>query len=662
VRDERDKWTRVRIRFVGGVFVLLLAITIARAFFLQIYKQEEYAHRAEKQHLKVVHLTPSRGAIYDSTNSALAVSIEMDSLYAEPRNMTDIPGAAEELAPILGTTKAAIEKKLKGSKGFVWLQRRLTPDLVTAIKALDIEGIGFAKEPRRFYPNAEIGSHVIGFTGLDPEGLEGVERKFDSTLLGNTGYMITERDALGRDIGTRGVVMKSASTGQSIALTIDKNIQYIAEKELARAVEENRAKGGTAIVMDPMTGKILAMANYPSFNPNAFSKFPVQALRNRAITDSFEPGSTMKVFLIAAALEEKTVSAKDSFNCENGAYNIGGRTIHDTHKYGILSVGDILKHSSNIGAAKIGARLGPERLYGYLRSFGFGTRTNIDLPGEVAGYLRNKSQWYGVDLATISFGQGVSVSAIQLAGAISAVANGGTLMQPYVVDRIQDAKGDVIKQFSPVSKQRVISPETASIVARMMEGVVAENGTAARAAVDGYKVSGKTGTAQKADPVTKGYSLDKRTASFVGFVPAEQPRLTILVVVDEPKTSPYGGIVAAPAFSEIARQSLCYLRIPPNQPLKKKPEIIEAKIEAPVPVEQDILAEAEDNGSDSQSREGLLMENFRGLSMRQVLQLMEKSGLNVRLIGSGRVVEQSPAPGRKISPSDPVWVRLAPSA
>jgi len=662
VRDDREKWTRLRIRAIGGVFVFLLMVTVARAFYLQIYEQERFAHLAEKQHLKVVQLIPSRGAIYDATNSALAVSVEMDSLFAEPRNIEDVPSVAARLAPVLGLPREQLEKKMQGNKGFVWLQRRLTPEVAAAVRKLEIDGIGFVKEPKRFYPNAEIGSHVIGFTGLDPEGLEGVERKFDSTLLGNTGYLVTERDALGRDVGTRGIMRQDASTGQSLALTIDKNIQYIAEKELATAVETSRAKGGIAIVMDPASGRLLAMANYPTFNPNAVAKALPQAMRNKAITDSFEPGSTMKVFLIAAALEEKAVSANESFNCENGVYNIGGRTIHDTHKYGRLSVGEILKYSSNIGSAKIGSRLGPERLYGYLRNFGFGTRSNVDLPGEVSGYLRNKSQWYGVDLATISFGQGLSVSALQLVTAISAIANGGTLMQPYVVDRIMDSKGNVAKQFSPVSRQRVVSAETAKHVARMMEAVAAEGGTGTGASVDGYKVAGKTGTAQKADPVTKGYSLDKRTASFVGFVPAENPRLTILVVIDEPKTSPYGGVVAAPAFSSIAKQSLCYLRVLPTQPLKNRAEVVEAKKAEPASTTVAIADEVEDVPQESSARDGMVMANFHGLSMRQALQLMEKRGLNVRLIGSGRVVEQSPSPGSRINPSDPVWVRLAPSA
>jgi cell division protein FtsI (penicillin-binding protein 3) len=658
VRDDREKWTRVRIRLVGGVFVLLLLVTVARAFYLQVHQQERFGKLAEKQYLRMVPLTPGRGTIYDSRNAELAVSIEMDSCYAEPKNMEDLPAAAARLAPILGLNRETLERKLQGSKNFVWLQRRITPDLVQRIKSLDLEGVGFVKESKRFYPNAELAGHVIGFTGLDPEGLEGVERKYDTMLLGSNGYLVTERDALGRDIATRGTVIKSGSKGSSLVLTLDKNIQYIVEKELTKAVETSRAKGGIALVMEPQTGRILAMANAPNFNPNIVAKYPAQFLRNKAITDSFEPGSTFKVFLIAAALEEKSISAGDSFNCENGSYTISGRTIHDTHKYGRLSIGDILKYSSNIGAAKIGARLGPERLYRYLRGFGFGERSAVDLPGEVAGYLRNKSQWYGIDLATISFGQGVSATALQIATAISAVANGGTLMKPYLVERVLDESGTVLKQFEPQPRQRVISPETARAVSRMMEGVAVEGGTGTNAAVDGYRVAGKTGTAQKVDPVTRGYSVDKRTASFVGFVPAERPRLTILVVVDEPKTSSYGGVVAAPAFSAIAQQTLCYLKEPYDGGPRKTPPRLEAKKPRD---EAAVVAEVAE-GDLVQNGGHLVMANFRGMSIRQVLRQMEKQRLNVKLIGSGRVVEQNPPAGQRIGPNDQVWVRLAPSA
>ncbi len=658
MRDKREKWTRVRIRLVGSFFAVFFAIVAARAFYLQIIKKDEWVKLADKQHRKVVPLTPARGTIYDSTGSALAVSVEMDSCFADPERIENISEAATKLSPVLGISREQLEKKLNGSRNFVWLQRQITPDLVRKIRDLGIDGIDFVKETRRFYPNSEVAAHVLGFTGLDPQGLEGIELKYNSMIMGNTGYMVTERDALGRDIALKGLVVKKSSKGANVVLTLDKNIQYIAEKELAKAVVGNRANAGIALVMEPQTGKILAMANYPTFNPNSFRRYPSQNLRNRAVADSFEPGSTLKVFLIAAALEEKIVGPNDSFNCENGSYSIGGRTIHDTHKYGTLKVSEILKYSSNIGAAKIGSRLGQERLYSYLKSFGFGSRTGIELPGEVAGLLKERSRWYGIDLATISFGQGISVSAVQLAGAISAVANGGNLVKPYIIDRISDDNGSVLQQFSPQIQHRVISPQTARTLARMMEGVTDDGGTGIKASVEGYAVAGKTGTAQKVDPLTRCYSASKRIGSFVGFVPADHPRLTILVVIDEPKTSSYGGIVAAPAFSEIALQSLCYLKIAPSKTDKmktKKP----VEVNSPQKAQAAVIA---DEAVIDEGTGGSMMPNFQGMSMRQVLKIMGKSDLNVKLIGSGRAVEQNPPPGHRIMPSDQVWVRFLPSA
>jgi cell division protein FtsI (penicillin-binding protein 3) len=582
----------------------------------------------------------------------------MDSCFAEPDRIQNVGYAASKLSPLLLITKEQLAKKLNSNKHFVWLQRHMTPDLVHKIRDLDIDGIGFVKETKRFYPNSEVAAHVIGFTGRDPEGLEGVELKFNSLILGSTGYLVTERDALGRDIGVNRQIVTKSSKGANIVLTLDKNIQYIAEKELAKAVTDSRASTGMALVMEPQTGKILAMANYPNFNPNSFRQYPVQSLRNRVVADSFEPGSTLKVFLIAAALEEKIVSPNDSFNCENGRYSIGGRTIHDTHKYGTLKVSEILKYSSNIGSAKIGSRLGQQRLYSYLKNFGFGTRSGIELPGEAPGLLRERSQWYGIDLATISFGQGISISALQLATAISAVANGGSLMKPYIIDRVTDDNGNVLQQFSPQTRRRVVSPQTAHALTRMMEGVTDEGGTGMKGSVEGYGVAGKTGTAQKVDPLTKAYSASKRTASFVGFVPAEHPRLTIVVVVDEPRTNSYGGIVAAPAFSEIALQSLCYLRVLPTKIVKKQ-EKGTVEVKAP---EKDTAPVVADEAVLDEGSGGSAMPNFQGMSMRQVLRVMGKSDLNVKLIGSGRAVEQNPQPGKKITPSDQVWVKFMPSA
>jgi len=657
MRDRKEKWVRIRIRLIGGVFAFFFAITSARAFYLQVINKEKLVKLAEKQYQKIVPLTPVRGVIYDRNNAPLAVSIEMDSCYAEPRNIENIRETAESLSHLLGMPRSVLEKKLNGSRNFAWLLRRMPPDQARKIRELELDGIGFVKETKRFYPNGEVAGHVIGFTGLDPDGLEGIELKYNSTILGSIGYLVTERDALGRDINRKETVVTKASKGHNVTLTLDKNIQYITEKELAKAVNESGAKGGMALVMEPQSGRVLAMANYPGFNPNSISQYSVSLLKNKTIVDSFEPGSTFKVFLIAAALEDKIVTPNEAFNCENGSFSIGGRTIHDTHKYGRLTVSEILKYSSNIGAAKIGSRLGQERLYSHLKDFGFGARSGIDLPGEAYGFLRDGSQWFGVDLATISFGQGVSATALQLATAVSAIANGGLLMKPFVVEKISDENGAELEQTSPQVLRRVISPETAGKIARMMEGVAAEGGTGMNAAVEGYRVAGKTGTAQKVDPLTRGYSVDKRIASFVGFIPADNPRLTILVVVDEPKTSPYGGVVAAPAFGAIALQTLCYLKVPPEQSLKTKHETKEA----PVPASTDVINAAAE-GTIDEGVEGTVMPDFRGMSMRQVLQTMGKRGLNVKLLGSGRATEQSPLPGQRIGPSNHVWVKFGASA
>lgn len=660
--DDREKWARVRIVMIGTFFGLLFLSATGRAFYLQILKHEDMIKRAEKQHQRIVALTPARGAIMDRNGTPLAVSIEMDSCYAEPQHIQDIEGTAEVLAPLFGSSKNELVKKLTSSKHFIWLERRMTPEVAVRVKNMKLRGIGFVKENKRFYPNIEVASHVLGFTGQDPNGLEGIELKYDSTILGNTGFLVTERDNLGRDISIKNTVIKNSSPGKNVILTLDKNIQYITEKELAKAVTESGAKNGIALVMESDSGRILAMANFPSFNPNAYSKYSQAQLRNRAVADSFEPGSTFKVFLIAAALEEKVIRPTDSFNCENGSYKIADRTIHDTHSYGRLSVADILKYSSNIGAAKIGFKLGDERLFRYLRSFGFGERTGIDLPGESPGSLRDKHRWYGVDLATISFGQGVSASAIQLASAVSAVANGGTLMKPFIVDRILDDSGQEVQKFEPQAIHKVISPDTAQQVTRMMEAVTANGGTGTNAAVDGFRVAGKTGTAQKADPVTHSYGA-KRTASFIGFIPADKPKLTILVVVDEPKTSQYGGVVAAPAFRAIANNSLAYLKVTPQVASSKQPKLVDSRtVQAAASKMQDPESMSEGDPIDVSSAGAVVMPDFRGMSMRRVLQVMEKRNINIRLLGSGRATEQSPPPGQTIRGVDEVWIKFAPSA
>lgn len=655
MKNEREKWARIRIIVIGAVFGLMFLTVVGRAFYLQILQHENLVKKAERQYQHKVDLTPARGSILDCNGTTLAESIHMDSCYAEPRHIRDVDGTAGVLAPILNIPKKDLATALSVKKSFIWIARWLTPEVATRVKNMKLPGIGFAPESKRFYPNMEIAAHVIGFTGRDPNGLEGVELKYDSTILGNTGYIITERDALGRNIDIMDTAIKDSSPGKSIVLTIDKTIQFIVEKELAKAVTESRAKGGMAVVMESDTGKVLALANYPTYNPNAYSRYQVSQLRDRAVADSFEPGSTFKLFSIAAAVDSATIKATDTYNCENGTYRVADRTIHDDHPHSRLTVSEIIKYSSNIGAAKIAFRMGERKLSSYLRNFGFGSRTGIDLPGESPGNL--KRNWYGVDIATISFGQGVSLSAIQLVTALSSIANGGNLMKPYVVEQILDDSGAVVQKFEPQLVRRVISPETARQITKMMETVTGPGGTGTNAAVDGYRVAGKTGTAQKVDPVTHTYSLSKRIGSFVGFVPAEKPKLTIAVIIDEPQGVKYGGVVAAPAFRLIAQNSLAYLKVQPNRPLLAAAKLDDAKV-SPVPaVESSSSGTAADMPAD-----GGIMPDFNGMSMRRVLQIMEKRGINIRLLGSGRAVEQNPPPGHWIRGAGEVWIKFVPSA
>lgn len=665
MQDEREKWARRRIVIIGTLFGLLFLAVTGQAFRLQIVQHEEMLKKAERQHQRIVPLTPVRGTIMDRNGHKLAVSLEMDSCFAEPRNIQDIDGTAAVLAPFLGTTKQELLKKLTGSKNFVWLERRLTPEQAAPIKNLKLRGIGFAPEPKRYYPNMEVAAHVLGFTGLDPTGLEGIELRYNSALLGNTGYLVTERDALGRSVALKNSVVKNSSPGKNLVLTLDMTIQHIVEKELATAVIESKAKGGMALVMESDTGKILALANYPTFNPNSFAQHTHAQLRNRTVADSFEPGSTFKVFVIAAALQEKLVRPNEVFNCENGSYRIADRVIHDDHPYPRLSVSEIIKYSSNIGSAKIGFRLGEARLTRYLRDFGFGERSGIDLPGEAQGSM--KKRWYGIDLATTSFGQGISLSTVQLASAVSAIANGGLLMRPYLVERILDDSGQDVQKIEPQILRRVVSAETAQQVSRMMETVTGEGGTGTKAAVEGYRVAGKTGTAQKVDPLTRTYSPTKRIGSFVGFVPADKPKLTIAVIIDEPQGVKYGGVVAAPAFHNIALNSLAYLKILPKAGPATPAQVAKAKAGQPGPGSKPAQTEADEaavegGALDVPSSGEAVMPDFRGMSMRRVLQVMEKQNINIRLIGSGRAMEQNPTPGQPIRGTGEVWIRFEPSA
>jgi len=639
-----EKWFRLRIAFLLCIFSFLFLIVVGRAYQLQVLQSQKLAVLAERQHQRVVPLVPKRGILYDRKREELAISMDVDSVFAQPGKMENLAEAAKKIASVLGKRPEAVLKKLKEEKPFVWLERGITAEQRAAIEKHNLEGVDFLKEAKRFYPQRDVGAQVIGFAGLDSQGLEGIELGYDEFLKGEPGYILIAKDALGRPISPEDPGVRQSQEGCEAVLTLDRNIQYLVEKELKKAVQAASAKGGMAIVMNPKTGEILAMAGQPSFDPNRFSAYPSHLLKNRNITDVFEPGSTFKVFLLAAALEEGVASPKDVFFCENGAYPIGGRVIHDTHKYGWLSLSEIIKVSSNIGASKVGKKLGRGKYHHYLKTFGFGSKTGIDLPGEISGFLPGPQHWSEVGLANISFGQGVSLTALQLTNALAAFANGGALMRPFVVKAVLNHEGVVLKENRPKVIRQVVSPETARTVAAIMKTVTEEGGTGKAASVAGYEVAGKTGTAQKALANGKGYS-DKRIGSFCGFVPAGDPQVVITVVIDEPEGIRYGGVVAAPAFKAIAEQVLPYLGSYPKGTTYLLAESKGKGIPPPVAESRPSDSGSPAGPGDSGETQGV-MPDFSGKSIRQVLQMAQRLGLELKFVGSGKAVAQTPPPGQ----------------
>ncbi|MCP4714702.1 MAG: penicillin-binding protein 2 [Deltaproteobacteria bacterium] len=562
------------IYIIGLLFLVLFVIIAVKAYFLQILTSQELSKKIRSQHKRRISLAPTRGTIYDRNGAEMAMSIDVESLFVRPHQV-DTPGSvARQLAPIIGMSRATITRKLKSRKSFVWLKRKVTPSQAEKIRALSLNGLDFVKETQRFYPNKELAGQLIGFAGIDAQGLEGLERAYDDVLRGTGREIEADRDALGRYLVLEGLDKTSDVQGHNLVLTIDKNIQYIAEKELAAAVSLSKAKSGISIVMDPWSGEVLAMAMAPRFNPNRFSESRPEIWRNRAVTDVYEPGSTFKAFLVASALEERLIKPRDIFFCENGSFRVANNTIHDVHKYGWLSVTKILKYSSNIGASKIGKSLGNESFYRYIRKFGFGEETGIQVPIEASGFVPLPYRLSVHTQSAITFGQGISVTPLQLAAAYSAIANGGRLLRPSLVKRITDHKGTVIQERRPYVRRTVISAETAAIVTRMLKGVITDDGTGIKAAVSGFSVAGKTGTSQKLEKSSGRYSHKKSIASFAGFIPADsRPRLTILVIIDEPQRMSYGGEIAAPVFSRIAQLVLNYIQVTPDSLPQQAPAV-----------------------------------------------------------------------------------------
>jgi len=556
------KWVRFRIIIVGTLLGVCFALVVARAYQLHVLNGRQLQSKAAVRYTKAFYNIPKRGAIYDRNHAEFALSIDVDSICAYPRQVSSPEETARKLAQALHLKRSAMIETLCSDKGFVWVKRHVDPAEVSTVKALNLDGIDFVTESRRFYPLKTLASQVVGFCGMDGRGLEGLEFYYDSFLRGRESRRTVLRDALGR--GFTEEPSYEGKPGYNLILNIDKNIEYIAEQALSEGVMKSLAKSGTALVIVPSTGEILAVAHVPRFNPNAFAQYEPWLWRNRAFTDSFEPGSTLKVLLVAAALESGVCTPVSEFYCEEGAYRIGRRVVHDVHRYGTLSLQDIVKYSSNIGAAKVGQKLGPAYYYHKLKAFGLGEKLGIDCPGEAVGSVLPVGNWTEFDAVAVCFGQGISMSALQLAVAVSAIANNGMLMKPYLVQKITDVEGRTIESFEPIPLRQVISPENALRLTHMMMRTVEADGTGVQAALRDYKVAGKTGTAQKADPAGGGYAADEYIASFIGFAPAENPAITVLVVIDEPRKGHYGGVAAAPVFRRIVRETLRYLKVPPD--------------------------------------------------------------------------------------------------
>jgi len=556
---------KTRMILVAVALGLYAGALTARLVYLQVYQHETLLAESEKQYVETVEINTGRGQIFDRNHNLLATNIEVESVYLHPREVQDAPQTAQKLGRALRLDPAAVQKKIDSGRSFVWIKRKAPLEEVARLKDQGLPGVGFFRESRRFYPKRELAASTLGFVGLDNQGLEGIEHFYDHLLQGVSRRKFVEHDARGRHLFNTGDALAEPSPSRDLELTLDEVIQFNTEEALARQIKKYSAKSGVAIVLEPATGEVLALASYPPFNPNHFGAFDPKSWRNPAVSHAYEPGSIFKPILAAATLEEGAATPQDIFFCENGKMRIGKATIGEAanHRFGWLSLSKIIIQSSNIGAIKVAQKLGKEHFYQYIRRFGFGRKLDIEMPGESPGMLRPLKNWSGLSLASISFGHEISVTPLQMISAMAAIANGGTLVAPRLTRAVWK-DGRPVESFQPRTMHRVISEKTSRQMVGILKAVVRE-GTGQNAAVPGFEVAGKTGTAQKIDPETRTYSPTAYVASFIGFVPANAPRLAILVMIDEPQSIYWGGEVAAPAFAEIARQTLRYLNVPSSE-------------------------------------------------------------------------------------------------
>ena len=671
-----------RLLIVACAALLWGTAVFGRLGYLQLVRHGDYLARALRQQQRTIEITPQRGVIYDRNMHPLAMSVPVKSAFAVPAEIADESLAAHLLSGAVNVPQDVLEARFQSSRSFAWISRKLPPEKVEAVAALNLKGIYFQEENQRFYPKRDLAAHVLGFVDPDEKGLGGIESELDGQIRGKSEKIIVMADARQRWFDGSEA---QRERGANVVLTLDEKIQYIAQRELSAAIDKTHAMAGSVIVMNPNTGEILALANWPRFNPNAATTAPAESRMNRSVSAVYEPGSTFKLITLAAAFDQNLIRPDDIFDCEHGAIYIAGHRIRDHKPFGLLSVADILAKSSDVGAIKIALQLGPPRFYDYIRAFGFGAPTGVDLPGESRGLLHKLDNWSAISIGSISMGQEIGVTPIQLITAVSAIANGGTLYRPHVVAELRRGT-KILPADGPLAAaepRRVIRPETAATLRRLMEGVVL-NGTGTLARLDGWTAAGKTGSAQKIDPATGRYSPTNFVASFTGFAPISNPAVAILVSIDSPVGLHEGGPVAAPVFKRIAEQVLPYLDVARDVPLN--PRLIQASYkrqaavdsaslddftptdfsgqpdELPTESNEAMPAERKERAAEAMMAvdEGgdTTVPDFGGKTMREVTQMCLRLGLDPVLVGSNLATEQTPAAGTQVRRGAKVTVQF----
>ena len=666
-----------RILFVAIGLVAWMLVIGGRLVQLQVQRHEELASRARNQQFSSIETAPTRGQVLDRQGRELARSLDTESFYSDPSEVKNVEETARKIAAITGIDRAELVKKFNeaqdANKKFIWLIRRLEMERAAKLDALELDGVYSRKEPKRYYPNDALAAHVLGFVGTDEIGLAGVEQYYNEKIRGEAGKVFLEHDRAQRSFESYEVQPRP---GQTIVLTIDQLIQYRTEQALTEAVQRAHAKSGSAIVMDPRTGEILALANAPTFNPNQPAADSPETRTNGALQNTYEPGSTFKIVAYSAAIEKGLVTPDDKIDCQNGSITVNGRLVHDGHPYGVLTIADALAKSSNVGAIKLGLMVGNDSMYDFMKRLGFGSRTGIDLAGESAGILRPVARWQPASMGSLAIGQEVAVTPLQMAAAYSVLANNGSWIKPHIVRELRNPDGGVSFQ-AKIDARPALKPETCAALRTMMEGVTL-HGTARKAQLEGYTAAGKTGTAQKIDPKTHAYSATKYIGSFVGFAPVSNPAVVIIVVIDEPEGAYHGGDVAAPVFREIAEQVLPELNVEPDIETKPLPSLI-AQDSKPSPQQmqeqaaqverrQETLPQVTSKSFAGSTREvvfamatnrGALMPDLRGQSVRDALRTCAQLGLKLEARGDGFAAQQNPAAGAEVETGQTVRVDFA---